>query len=219
MMLEYLQCRYYILYLKVFSMNNLKSFLALTLITAGCAQAGSRGHVPSVAEQAQYPLHYAAALDNADTVRSLIKNGTVHVDALNKYGKTALHQACQNGQIVTVKVLVEECGANVNAQTSPKNKTALHKAAKQGYVDVVAYLLTKGADVNARNAKGQTVLDTVEKRLAKVQDGTFLKALREGTKRGLHVYEQSLTDGSYEADLLKTLEVLRANGAKRASEL
>lgn len=193
--------------------------MALAFITTAFAQAGNREHRPSISEQEQYPLHYAAATDNTGMVSSLIKTGSAQVDGFNKFGKTALHQACQNGHLATVKVLVEECGANVNSKTTPKNKTALHKAAKQGYVDIVEYLLTKGALVNEVNAKGQTVLDIVEKRLAKIQDGTLLKALLDGTKRGLDVYEASLRDGSYEADLLKTLEVLKANGAKRASEL
>eukprot|EP00525_Craspedostauros_australis_P010328 CAMPEP_0198134062 /NCGR_PEP_ID=MMETSP1442-20131203/59888_1 /TAXON_ID= /ORGANISM="Craspedostauros australis, Strain CCMP3328" /LENGTH=173 /DNA_ID=CAMNT_0043795201 /DNA_START=210 /DNA_END=728 /DNA_ORIENTATION=- len=41
--------------------------------------------------------------------------------------KTALHFACSNGQLETIKQLMESCGANVNAK-SMDGETALHYA-------------------------------------------------------------------------------------------
>jgi ankyrin repeat protein len=51
------------------------------------------------------------------------------------------------------------CGADVAARY--KGRTALHCATKAGFVNVAAALLEHGADVNARNDRGQTPLDEI----------------------------------------------------------
>ena len=67
-----------------------------------------------------------------------------------------------------VKLLLE-AGANPNA-VSPKGDTALHIAAHDGKLGPLRELVAGGADVNARNAAGQTALQLVETMKPRVLD-------------------------------------------------
>ena len=63
-----------------------------------------------------------------------------------------------SGWMPAVKYLVEELGADVNARDHEGN-TALHNAASRGDVEMILYLVSKGADVKAVNREGQTTAD------------------------------------------------------------
>ncbi len=62
------------------------------------------------------------------------------------------------GWMPAVKYLVEEIGADVNAKDHQGN-TALHNAASRGDIEMILYLISKGADVKAINREGQTTAD------------------------------------------------------------
>jgi ankyrin repeat protein len=62
------------------------------------------------------------------------------------------------GWMPAVKYLVEELGADVNARDHEGN-TALHNAAARGDIEMILYLVSKGADVKAVNREGQTTAD------------------------------------------------------------
>jgi ankyrin repeat protein len=62
------------------------------------------------------------------------------------------------GWMPAVKYLVEELGADVNARDHEGN-TPLHNAASRGDVEMILYLVSKGADVKAVNREGQTTAD------------------------------------------------------------
>jgi ankyrin repeat protein len=68
------------------------------------------------------------------------------------------HRYAPGGQLLAVKYLVEELGADVNADDHEGN-TALHHAAARGDVETILYLVSKGADVKAVNREGQTTAD------------------------------------------------------------
>ena len=57
------------------------------------------------------------------------------------------------GWMPAVKYLVEELGADVNARDHEGN-TALHNAAARGDIEMILYLVSKGADVKAVNREG-----------------------------------------------------------------
>ncbi len=67
-----------------------------------------------------------------------------------------LQIAASGGRLEMMKALIDH-GANVNGK-SPTGGTALHAGAIQGGVDVVRFLLARGADPKAANDRGETPL-------------------------------------------------------------
>ena len=68
------------------------------------------------------------------------------------------HRYAPSGLLAAVKYLVEEAGADVNAADHEGN-TALHNAAARGDIEMIIYLVSKGADVSRVNREGQTTAD------------------------------------------------------------
>ncbi|MDX5507880.1 MAG: ankyrin repeat domain-containing protein [Wolbachia endosymbiont of Hylaeus sinuatus] len=71
--------------------------------------------------------------------------------------ETFLYAAVCLGKLETVKYLVDEKKANVDAKSS-SSCTALHFAAERGYLDIVKYLVDKEANVDAQDNNGCTPL-------------------------------------------------------------
>ncbi|MEY4634797.1 MAG: hypothetical protein RJA55_595 [Acidobacteriota bacterium] len=68
------------------------------------------------------------------------------------------HRFAPTGMLAAVKYLVEEVGADVNAEDED-GSTALHNAASRGDNEMILYLVSKGADVKVVNRRGQTTVD------------------------------------------------------------
>ena len=68
------------------------------------------------------------------------------------------HRFAPGGLLAGVKYLVEEVGADVNARDHEGN-SALHHAASRGDVEMLKYLVSKGADPLVVNREGQTTVD------------------------------------------------------------
>lgn len=68
------------------------------------------------------------------------------------------HRFAPSGMMAAVKYLVEEIGADVNAEDYDGN-TALHQAAARGDVEMILYLVAKGADPRIINRDGQSTAD------------------------------------------------------------
>ena len=68
------------------------------------------------------------------------------------------HRYAPTGMMAAVKYLVEELGADVNAADHEGN-TALHQTAARGDVEMIEYLVAKGADVTRVNREGHTTAD------------------------------------------------------------
>ena len=68
------------------------------------------------------------------------------------------HRYAPAGLLVAVKYLVEDTGADVNAADHEGN-TPLHNAAARGDIEMIKYLISKGADVTRVNREGQTIAD------------------------------------------------------------
>jgi ankyrin repeat protein len=68
------------------------------------------------------------------------------------------HRFAPTGMMAAVKYLVEDVGADVNAEDYDGN-TALHQAAARGDVEMILYLVAKGADPRVINRDGQSTAD------------------------------------------------------------
>jgi uncharacterized protein len=88
------------------------------------------------------------------------------------------HRFAPTGMLAAVKYLVEELGADVNAKDHEGN-TALHNAAARGDVEMIKYLVSKGADVKAVNREGKTTADMANGPVQRIQPWPEALALLE----------------------------------------
>jgi len=78
------------------------------------------------------------------------------------------HRHAPGGMLAAVKYLVEELGADVNARDHEGNN-AIHHAASRGDLEMIQYLVSKGADPKAVNREGQTTVDMANGPVQRVQ--------------------------------------------------
>lgn len=69
-----------------------------------------------------------------------------------------LRETCERGDLVSIRRLVEKEGALVQAKDEKSGRTPLMLASCMGNVDVVHFLLERGADVKAKDREGWTAL-------------------------------------------------------------
>mmetsp|Transcript_6497 Transcript_6497/g.23095 ORF Transcript_6497/g.23095 Transcript_6497/m.23095 type:complete len:766 (-) Transcript_6497:95-2392(-) len=94
----------------------------------------------------QTPLHRVAAYNHMEILNFLI-DCRADVNALDRYGDSALKKAIFNGHYEVVFRLIE-MGADVNV-CDHTGKTPLHFAAEKGDAACVELMIEKGANVNA----------------------------------------------------------------------
>jgi hypothetical protein len=68
------------------------------------------------------------------------------------------HRHAPNGWLPTVKYLVEEMGADVDARDH-NGYSPVHHAAARGDNELILYLVERGADVTVVSRRGQTTVD------------------------------------------------------------
>ena len=88
------------------------------------------------------------------------------------------HRYAPSGMLAAVTYLVEELHADVNAADHEGN-TALHNAAARGDVEMIQYLVSKGADVKAVNREGKTTADMANGPVQRIQPWPEALALLE----------------------------------------
>ena len=107
----------------------------------GAAQTDPSGLRPTVeGAPAVFPLHAASGVGYGEGYES------------------NAHRHAPDGWLPSVKYLVEELGADVNARDH-NGYNAVHHAASRGDNDLILYLVSKGADVKAVSRRGQTTAD------------------------------------------------------------
>ncbi|KAF2869361.1 ankyrin repeat-containing domain protein, partial [Massariosphaeria phaeospora] len=104
-------------------------------------------------------LHQASSRGCSDTVSSLLRFGKIaDVDVQNKGKKTSLFLAARSGALRVVEELLKQ-GADPNIP-GPGGSYAIHAAicAANNRVELVKSLLDKGAQVDAKDHRGNTAL-------------------------------------------------------------
>lgn len=96
-------------------------------------------------------LEFAVENNDKEFVKKILKK-------LKKKRTTgALATAARDGNLEMVKLLIES-GIHVDEWNTMGNETPLMKAAYHNHMDVVKYLLNKGADIKARDSRKNTAL-------------------------------------------------------------
>ena len=112
------------------------------------------------------PLHIASQIGNINMVRILLSKGA-DPTITDSRGYNPFHLAAYHGHMKISSLLV-------NSMNMCKNKnrdiekisymTPLHKAVSVGNYNIVNLLIKKGADISAKNGRGETVLHIASKK-------------------------------------------------------
>jgi len=103
------------------------------------------------------PLATAVRLEEENIVKILLARSDILPNAAQDRGQTPLHLAVEQGHIAIMKLLLNTNQVNVD-WADMNGDTPLHFAAAEGNWKIVQLLLSNGADANARNRQGQTLL-------------------------------------------------------------
>ena len=114
------------------------------------------------------PLSLAVMLDRPRVVRSLLEKGKqlgqvqAMFDDIAPLGTSTLIYACRRGSIEIIHDFLE-AGANIEVRDTFRH-TPLLDAAINGRLEVVEYLISRGADRNARDGFGEDYLQILRDR-------------------------------------------------------
>ncbi|MHB0937422.1 MAG: ankyrin repeat domain-containing protein [Armatimonadota bacterium] len=168
-----------------------------------------RADIDQRAENGQTALHLAVEKGHARAAHVLL-GYRADVNARDHQGMTPLHIAAGRGAAGLLTDLLTETGGDVT-QADGMGNTPLHHAAAHGHAEVMELLLSRGANLNAKNHNGHTPLHEAVgrqspeavafllKRKAAVNDGdTFSRTpLHLAAKAGAKpIVEQLLASGA-----------------------
>lgn len=128
-----------------------------------------------------FPLEVAAHHSPLDTVQLLLSHGA---KLENSRALNAAAAGSESDRIAVLTCLLDH-GADIHAlapdlprrseaQRKGRNGTALHSAAKAGNKEIVEFLLTRGADRDAKNEEGLTSAEWAKK-FEKMEVTEFLR--------------------------------------------
>jgi serine/threonine-protein phosphatase 6 regulatory ankyrin repeat subunit B len=121
-------------------------------------------HGADINQKDQYfwsPIIYAAGNGRTEILKYLVDNGA-DINVKTSSGRNALHFCAVYGQQKSIDILLE-AGVNINVRDNDSS-TPLDLVVSPGPMDTVkktetaAYFIKKGADVNARDKNGATLL-------------------------------------------------------------
>lgn len=107
-------------------------------------------------------LFYAVNRNDIKNIKILLSYDNIDINIKNMWDETPLHEACYNGNIEIVQMLLEK-NADLNLQDKDFN-TPLILSSMNGHYGVVKLLISKNADINIKNKRGMSYLDYINRR-------------------------------------------------------
>ncbi|MFN7113985.1 MAG: ankyrin repeat domain-containing protein [Alphaproteobacteria bacterium] len=132
--------------------------------TAASGQGAAHNTADALQQQALRRLHDAAGAGDLPAVKSIVAAGVDPAAALEgpmaSLCTTALHAAAGRGQLAVLAWLLDEAGlaADLCPAAIKTKHRALMSAALGGHTEAVRLLISRGADVDARDYKSETAL-------------------------------------------------------------
>ncbi|XP_048254580.1 putative ankyrin repeat protein RF_0381 [Haliotis rufescens] len=102
------------------------------------------------------PVMAAACAGHKDVVKLLINAGS-NVSLVEDHGYNILHIATCIGHVAMVKYILSQNILDINSRTKC-NRTPVMMAANRSYRNVLAVLVSEGADVSLRDRRGNNIL-------------------------------------------------------------
>ena len=164
------------------------------------------------------PLLEAAAKGHKEIVELLIAN-KADINITDLTGVNPLMKAAREGHIEIVRLLVAN-GADINASSFQEGATALFFALQKLYkpnnTKTANFLITKGANVNARNLRGATPLhmglDSIEIVNSLIEKGANVNAKDDDGSTPLHTSLVKLKISTGLSRYRDTIEKFAARG-------
>jgi serine/threonine-protein phosphatase 6 regulatory ankyrin repeat subunit B len=100
-------------------------------------------------------LHWAAIEGQEEMVSYLLSQGA-QADITDQEGITPFMEAAWKGHVGVAKMLLQHMGAEGLDETGKDGLTALHMAAIEGHEDIMAFLLSQGAQADTSDQEGIT---------------------------------------------------------------
>ena len=167
------------------------------------SQLLAQGFDPNtVSESGQVALYLAMRDDAPKVAEVLLASPTLKIDSANPVGETPLMMAALHGRLDWTRRLLAQ-----GAKVQRPGWSPLHYAAAGPSTEVVALLLSQGAEVNARAPNGNTPLMMAARYGA--EDNVKLLLQRGADKRLLNDLNQSAADMARTAErpwLLRSLQ-------------
>ncbi|KAM8721329.1 hypothetical protein ACLKA7_007233 [Drosophila subpalustris] len=118
----------------------------------------TRTYNSPILEQTSDAVLLAAQSGDLNMLRALHEQG-YSLQSVNKNGQTALHFACKYNHKDIVKYIIS-CATRrvINMADKERGQTALHIAAEQNRRDICVMLVAAGANLQARDAGGNTAM-------------------------------------------------------------